>query len=67
MISFKRYFLEKDMSIDHALNLFGLSVNDLGDKDLIKNTFRKLVFKNHPDRGGNEEIMKQINQGQFRV
>jgi hypothetical protein len=61
MISFKRYFLEKDMSIDHALNLFGLSVNDLGDKDLIKNTFRKLVFKNHPDRGGNEEIMKQIN------
>lgn len=61
MISFKQYFIEKDMSIDHALNLFGLSVNDLGDQDLIKKTFRKLVFKNHPDRGGNEEIMKQLN------
>ncbi len=61
MISFKRYFLEKDMSIDNALNVFGLSQNDLGDKELLKKTFRTLVFKNHPDRGGNAEVMKQIN------
>lgn len=61
MISFKQYFLEKDMSIDHALNVFGLSTNDLGDQDKIKQTFKSLAVKHHPDRGGKHEMMQQIN------
>lgn len=27
----------------------------------LKRAYRKLAFENHPDRGGSEEIMKQIN------
>lgn len=27
----------------------------------VKENYRKLAFENHPDRGGNVEIMKQIN------
>ena len=27
----------------------------------LKKLYKQLVFKHHPDRGGNEELMKQIN------
>ena len=27
----------------------------------LKKLYKQLVFKNHPDRGGNEALMKQIN------
>jgi len=30
-------------------------------EDDLKNTYRKLVKKHHPDRGGSNEIMKLIN------
>lgn len=30
-------------------------------EDDLKNTYRKLVKKHHPDKGGNNELMKLIN------
>ena len=32
------------------------------DKDELKKTYRRLALKHHPDRGGNEEQFKQINE-----
>ena len=31
------------------------------DKNELKAMYRKLAMKNHPDRGGDEEVMKAIN------
>ena len=34
---------------------------DLNSMEAVKKTYRKLAMKHHPDRGGNEEIFKAIN------
>lgn len=34
---------------------------NIKDKDSLRAQYRKLAFENHPDRGGNTEIMKAIN------
>lgn len=39
-----------------------LGVNRNANQDEIKKAFRKLSMKYHPDRGGNEEKFKQINE-----
>ena len=49
------------MSVDAALEIFGLRVDDLGDQDKIKQRYKKLSLVNHPDHGGDVEIMKSIN------
>ena len=49
------------MSIPDAISLFGIKQDELGNKDLIKKTYRRLAIANHPDRGGSEEAMKDVN------
>ena len=39
-----------------------LGVNTTSNSDEIKKAYRKLSFKNHPDRGGNPEAMKKLNE-----
>ena len=39
-----------------------LNVNKNDDQDKIKKAYRKLQFKYHPDRGGNEEMFIKINE-----
>ena len=34
---------------------------DLNSMEAVKKQYRKLAMKHHPDRGGNEEVFKQIN------
>ncbi len=34
---------------------------DLSSMEAVKKQYRKLAMKYHPDRGGNEEVFKQIN------
>jgi len=61
MSKFKKYlFLESIMPLDLALSIFGLAVEDIDEKT-IKDRYKKLAIENHPDHGGDAEIMKQIN------
>ena len=39
-----------------------LGVNKNASQDEIKNAFRKKALEHHPDKGGNEEKFKQINE-----
>ncbi len=39
-----------------------LGVNSTSNFGDIKKAYRKLSIKNHPDRGGNPEVMKKINE-----
>lgn len=50
-----------EMNLKDALRVFGLDGTDLGDDSKIKKTYRRLSIQNHPDRGGDEKTMKDIN------
>ena len=39
-----------------------LGVNESSSQDDIKKAYRKLSLKHHPDRGGDEEQFKKINE-----
>lgn len=49
------------MSLDKALEVFGLQNDVLGNLVLIKKKYRDLSLQNHPDHGGDVEKMKDIN------
>ena len=59
MISLRRMLFE--MSVNDALTLFSMSASDLGDASLIKKKYRELSIKHHPDKGGDPETMKKVN------
>ena len=47
------------MKLFQALKTFGIGDSELTRKEL-KSVFRKLTLKNHPDHGGDEEVMRKI-------
>lgn len=50
-----------EMAVEDALKLFNLKKEDLKDKELVTKRYRKLSKKFHPDFGGSEEEMQEIN------
>ncbi|MEI5995638.1 molecular chaperone DnaJ [Candidatus Enterococcus mansonii] len=36
-------------------------INDVSTLEELKKVYKKLAFQHHPDRGGDEEVMKKIN------
>lgn len=57
MKSFRQ--LLKEMTEQEALKILNLSSKP--DPDHLKKVYRSAAMKNHPDRGGSDEAMKQIN------
>lgn len=53
----------KMSNIPSMFEIFGLTVNSLNDPNfdvMLKEAYKKLVFKNHPDKGGDEEVFQLI-------
>jgi len=59
MIKLKKILFE--MSVNDALRLFGLPSSELGNAELIKKKYRELSIRHHPDKGGDPETMKKVN------
>ncbi len=53
--------LINEMSLSQALEIFGMQGDELGNPALLKKKFRDLSQSNHPDHGGDVEVMKSIN------
>lgn len=59
---FNKYLkLIMEMSLSQALEVFGMQGSELGNPALLKKKFRNLSKENHPDHGGDVELMKNIN------
>jgi len=59
---FNQYLkLINEMSLSQALEVFGMQGSELGNPALLKKKFRDLSQANHPDHGGDVEVMKSIN------
>jgi len=50
-----------EMSLSQALEVFGMQDTELGNPAFLKKKFRDLSKTNHPDHGGDLEVMKSIN------
>lgn len=65
----KRFFSEYIESILEEMNLpweiLGISRN--ASKKEILSAYRKKAFQFHPDRGGDEEMMKKVNEAYERM
>jgi len=59
MKSFSEFLLEEKMTTKSALSLLGLS-SSYSTEDL-KKAYKSAAIKNHPDKGGDLEKMKDIN------
>ncbi len=42
-----------------------LGVEKDADAKTIKKAYRKLCLKHHPDKGGDEQVFKEVNAGEF--
>lgn len=51
--------IESLMSPEEALSILG--IDSFSSKEELDKIYKQLAMKNHPDRGGNPEKMKQIN------
>lgn len=54
------YFeLVMEMTLSDAMRVFNIS--SVPDEKSLKDIYKKLAIQNHPDRGGNVEMMKKVN------
>ena len=60
-MKFYNYLIEKTMGYEEALKIMGLSSKEANDEKVLKDTYRALSMKNHPDRGGDVKQMQLIN------
>jgi hypothetical protein len=50
-----------DMSVDEALDILGFKRGSSPDREELSQRFRELAKRLHPDRGGSEHLIKQVN------
>lgn len=58
---FKLFLLEQKMSVDKALEIFNLDRDEASDKTKLRKKYKELSIKFHPDHGGTNEQMRDIN------
>jgi hypothetical protein len=69
--------VSKQVQLKEFLNLFEMKTSDLPKetqsynaaatelakfKKVVRKKYHKIIFKHHPDHGGDEEIMKKVNE-----
>ena len=59
MLTFEEYLIEKDLSVDEARSILGLSIGF--SQDELKSSFHSAAKKNHPDAGGSSATMALVN------
>ncbi len=59
MKSFKTYLKEAKMTYDEALKIFGVSNGYT--EEILKKKYKELAIANHPDKGGSNAKMQDIN------
>lgn len=57
----KNYLIERTMNFNMALKVFGISADEVSDKDKLKKIYRRLAMKHHPDHGGSVEKAQDVN------
>ena len=50
-----------EITVDQALKVLDFSKSDLGDEGKLKLAFRKAALVSHPDKGGSNEAMRDVN------
>lgn len=58
-MTFKNFLNESKMTPSEAAEILGVTLGD--DKQTIAKAYKKASIKNHPDRGGSNELMQKIN------
>jgi curved DNA-binding protein CbpA len=61
MSKFKEYIIERTMTFEKALTVFGMTALEIADKKELKKRYRKLSMEHHPDRGGSKEMSQDVN------
>lgn len=58
---FKEYLIERTMTFEKALEVFGISADEIDNKIELKHKYRKLAMQHHPDKGGDVKMAQDIN------
>lgn len=53
--------VEMPQTLRQAAKLLGLRDTIFMDRETVRKAYRSAAMKNHPDRGGNEDLMKATN------
>lgn len=57
---YKPFFKENILNLSDAMQLF--DIEKVPDENELKSLYRKMSIKYHPDKGGSDELMKDVNQ-----
>lgn len=58
---FFKWLLERNLTYEEALEIFGITKQQAQDKDFLNKQWKKLALQHHPDKGGSVEMMQKIN------
>jgi len=53
---------EENMTVDEACLILGLSSGDAKDMKKLTAAHRRIMLRNHPDRGGSPHLATKINE-----
>jgi curved DNA-binding protein CbpA len=60
-MKFKEYLIERTMTFEKALKVFGMGADEIDNKIALKHQYRKLAMQHHPDKGGDVKMAQDIN------